>query len=281
MEHYVDVRGARSERTDGEAGMIGAIACWCESLHRCLPLRYALQSITENIGAEALVLARVSKSSSGTAGTIVFDRQERSICGVPLNRSFARSVLGRYFSKAQVGTIWLQSMVEDEPDPALVEFHRRRSLKNLAVIPLATHGKSVDFLEFHFRQYLSAAQQADLNMIASTLTATWRNRVSGLVTENLAQHRTGTVEQLSAASILSCDNPARLSRAEYRVCVLLTRGLSAIRIRRQLEIRNSTLRTHMRNILAKTGTGSKAQLLYKLLTAEPVGASAQIGAAVA
>jgi DNA-binding CsgD family transcriptional regulator len=268
-------------RTDVEAGMIGAIACWCESLHRCIPLRHALQSITENIGAEALALARISKSTNGTSGTIIFDRQEQSICREPLNRSFARSVLGRYFAKAQVGTIWLQSMVEGEPDPALVDFHRRRSFENLAVIPLATHGKSVDFLEFHFRQGISAAQQADLNMIATTLTATWRNRVSGLVTENLAQYRPGTIAQLSVASILSCENPAGLSRAEYRVCVLLTRGLSAIRIRRQLEIRNSTLRTHMRNILAKTETGSKAQLLYKLLTAEPVGGAAQIRAVVA
>lgn len=73
--------------------------------------------------------------------------------------------------------------------------------------------------------------------------------------------------------ILSFGNPARLSRAEFRLCTLLAAGLSTKQVREELGISQSTLRSHLRQIHAKTGTATLADLLYRLLAPEgPVAA---------
>jgi len=70
----------------------------------------------------------------------------------------------------------------------------------------------------------------------------------------------------NVATILSCDNPARLSRAEFRLCVFLSRGYSNESARRELGISDSTLRTHLRSVYQKTGASSLPELLYQLLS---------------
>ncbi|TNC63599.1 helix-turn-helix transcriptional regulator [Rubellimicrobium roseum] len=64
--------------------------------------------------------------------------------------------------------------------------------------------------------------------------------------------------------LLSVSNPARLSRAEFRVCVLLSKGLNTSSVCSELSISISTLRTHLRNIFAKTKVTSMAELLCLL-----------------
>ena len=68
--------------------------------------------------------------------------------------------------------------------------------------------------------------------------------------------------------LLSASNPARLSRAEFRICTLLSSGLSAARTRKELGISESTLRSHLRQIYMKTGASNMAELLFNLLASE-------------
>ncbi|MEC8795400.1 MAG: helix-turn-helix transcriptional regulator, partial [Pseudomonadota bacterium] len=94
------------------------------------------------------------------------------------------------------------------------------------------------------------------------------NRTPGVLTESML-NRARRPQPAIAAPILSYENPCRLSRAEYRVCLMLSRGLSKPQIQSELAITNSTMRTHLRNIYAKTGTTGQSDLIYALMSAEP------------
>ena len=74
---------------------------------------------------------------------------------------------------------------------------------------------------------------------------------------------------LIGSPILSADNPARLSRSEYRVCLLLRHGQSPDQMLAELGIKESTLRTHLSNLYAKTGARNLAELTFQLVSELP------------
>jgi len=258
-----------TRQSAGEAGMIGAVAQWCECLHGHAPMRKALRKLADGIAAEAVVLTRLPRDDAAQPKVVVHDVEagRKDVRG--LDRSFARSVLGAYVGKSKPGTIWLSSYMLDDADPALETFQRRRSLTELAVIPLASDEKSVDVLEIHYREGLGAAEHAVLNMVASTLASTWSNRKPGSFVESFLSRSPVRQAAAAAGPILGTSNPARLSRAEFRVCLMLSKGLTARRVREELGICRSTLRTHLRNIYHKTETENFAELVYQLISGQP------------
>lgn len=220
------------------------------------------------IGAEAAAVCRVSAADSSRSGSLFFDCQPAGAGAKRLVQSFAHSILGSYLDKAKPGMIWYKSMSGHFDDPALEQFHQTRGLTDLAVIPLTSGGGATDVLEFHFARQPGPMQQALLNMISGTFVRTWSNRAPGLYMEACLNNRRARAGAAPDALLLSMDNPAQLSRAEYRVCVLLSKGQTVKGVVRQLGISNSTLRTHLRNIYAKTGAGGMSELVYRLVAME-------------
>lgn len=278
--HSTPAENGRQRRVD-EAGIIGTVALWCEAVQGQAPLMEALRELSHSLGAEAVALSRISRDKSEHSRSISYDRLPDDSNRPSLDRSFAASVLGPYFSGARSGSIWLKTVVEIEEDPALAEFHIRRGLKELAVVPISFEEKSIDFMEFHFASKLDSQDHVVFNMLASTLAKTWSNRKKGLLTESILRTKKPDATPAVYASILGADNPAGLSRSEFRVCLMLSKGLSNTRILEELEISNSTLRTHLRNIYAKTNSGGRSQLLYHLLSHRPAGSSTVFGTKVA
>lgn len=248
--------------------MIAPIARWCECLHGCAPFRDALSGLAAAIKGEAAAICRIPASQGRASGTVIFDRSAGSGNGPPLERSFARSVLGSYLDKAKPGAIWYKSMSGEEADPALDRFHSARKLVELAVIPLSSGKQHTDFLELHFSARPGAVQQALLNIISGTLVRTWTNRSPGLYAEACLREQRAARKDGVQAHLLSMENPAQLSRAEYRVCVLLSKGQPAKRVQSDLGISKSTMRTHLRNIYAKTQTSNMSELVYQLVSVD-------------
>ena len=251
-----------------EAGMIAPIARWCECLHGCAPFRDALRALAAAINGEAAAVCRVSTGKGRASGSVFFDAAAGEGNGPALDRSFARAVLGGYLDKAKPGLIWYKSMSDQDSDPALDRFHASRRLAELAVIPLSSGRRHTDFLELHFSSRPGAVQQALLNIISDTLVRTWTNRSPGLYTEACLSERRLRRNAEVEAHLLSMENPAQLSRAEYRVCVLLSKGQPAKRVQSDLGISKSTLRTHLRNIYAKTRTSNLTELVYHLVSVD-------------
>lgn len=116
--------------------------------------------------------------------------------------------------------------------------------------------------------------QATLAAVLPTMARTWANRQVGLVTRTVVNHRATAdlaLQQSVPAMILGTSNPARLSRAEFRVCLLLSRGLSVTGVAEELTVSEATVRSHLRSIYAKTDTSGLAELVFALLRSKPAG----------
>lgn len=105
---------------------------------------------------------------------------------------------------------------------------------------------------------LGGAQEA-LSDLARDLPMVWALRKAGLITamvDPVAETR----------AILSPRNPFGLTRAELGVCHQLLDGLGAQAIAEKLDVSMPTVRTHLRNIYAKTGLDGMVAVVHKLHT---------------
>ena len=106
-----------------------------------------------------------------------------------------------------------------------------------------------------------------------TLVRAWSGRKRGLVTQVQMDERIQRARANAEAqkikpeeAILGVSNPANLSRAEFRVCLLLSRGLSVKGVTDELGLSEATVRSHLRSIYAKTDTSGLPELVYRLLS---------------
>lgn len=248
-----------------DVNIVDATASWCECLSGRAPLRSGIRNINEAVGGVAIAISRIRKDIGGLGRSIFHDSHSSRNSGQCLSQSYAAVVMGPYVTKSKCGTMWFSSMLDGTIHPSLSEFQHSRGLRELVIIPIEVSDKYVDFLEFHFEQRLDADRLAKLNMLAATLVGTWSRRATGLFSEALLSHRPKKETTDLTRPILSVDNPARLSRCEYRVCLFLSRGLSVEAVEAEMEISRSTIRSHLRNIYQKTMCKSLSELTYKLL----------------
>ena len=106
-----------------------------------------------------------------------------------------------------------------------------------------------------------------LATLAPALMKSWKARLPGTVEKLIARprvRRAGPVEQPQSLEILDVSNPAGLSRSEYRICTLIREGMLFKQIAEELDIRTSTMRSHLRSIYAKTGTSCHVERLHHL-----------------
>lgn len=257
-----------------EVSLIGAVAQWCECLHGRDPLLKSLEILAMGLNAEIVALVRYARGSGSAGRTVAWDRGGPDVRGGRLQCGFAHSLMGPYFDAARPGSLWFRSMVEADLSPELTEFHAARQLRELAIIPLESNARFIDMIELHFHDKLRGHQQLILNSLAPVLARTWQNRAQGLFTESLLR-LAPPPPQTDMTPILSVENPARLSRAEYRVSLMLSRGMSIDQVMEELRIRESTLRTHLGNLYAKTGCTNLCDLVFRLTSAAPFGAAPQ------
>ena len=228
----------------------------------------ALRQIAKGIGAEIAVLSRFPRRHGGEVGLLASDLQSDD-GAAPLPRSFARIVLGAAFEQAEPGSTGFGSKVAGDPDPALLSFQNRRRLSDVVVISLGASDTTIDFLELYLADRLPPEQQERVKAVAATVASTWQTRSPGVASNALFRAASSETAPEAAEHILSMENPARLSRTEYRVCLLLSRGNSVSGVQAELGICSSTLRTHLRSVYAKTNTRNLGELMYLLLSVAP------------
>lgn len=259
-------RNPLARRGDLDPGRLAeAVADWCGCLQGQLPLVPALGSLAKGLGAKAVCLSRHPREPGGAVRALAFAVPSLEREGVRVSRSFARCVMGRYLGRARPGSLWLSSAAEEQGDPALEVFQRRAWIAESAVVALALEPAWADYLEIHFISGLGRGSEEALSALAGTLSRTWLRRTPGLFSEAILASRAASRPELREP-LLSVANPARLSRAEFRICVLLSRGLNPASLRSELSISPSTLKAHLRGIFAKAQVASTAELVYRLLT---------------
>lgn len=259
---------SRLNAVSRHGGLIDAIADWSDALRGGLRLQDAFAGLAAGLRAEAGMLVRTVLSDFHPARIAVWDRHSGERAD-PIGKSFADGVFGSAFARPRSASLWLSADLahnhDDMTDPALEHWQTRRGFSEFMVIVLEGGATTRDHIELHFRDRLSPADLAPIEAILPTMSRTWAARQVGLVTRCIINHRRPETRTAERIPLLTTTNPARLSRAEFRVCLLLSRGLSAQSIAHELNVSETTIRTHLRNIYAKTDTTGMPDLVYNLI----------------
>ena len=247
-----------------------SIVTWCEALNGAVSLYEALASLATGLGAEAGVIVRTHMSDQRPVRIATCDLAIDTRRARPLTCSFADGFFGRAILRPQRSTIWQATAHADDAtgDPSLAEWQSGRHMKEFVALILSAGANTRDHIELHFRNLLSKDTEATLALMLPDMARVWAGRSTGLITRTIANHRPATKNgfgDIRKVNILGADNPLHLSRAEFRVCLLLSRGLMVQAAGKELSLTEPTIRTHLRNIYSKTQCGSLAELVFRLL----------------
>ncbi|MGP3698080.1 helix-turn-helix transcriptional regulator [Rhodobacter sp. NSM] len=254
--------GTAAERRPAvvHVAVVDAMTDFCEALRGRQSLAEALAQLVRSVGAECGMIVR--SLADGTQQRVAMHDERRGAPVRPLVLSYGEGQFGDAFRRASAGSLWLGSSAEG--DGALADWQGARRMKEFVALVLSAGPSARDHVELHFRQDLMPELQAAIEAVLPMLARSWANRQSGIVTRAIAGHR-NRADVAAGRPILSEANPMHLSRAEFRVCLLLSRGLSVEGASAELGLARSTVRSHLRSIYSKTGTSSLAELVLRLM----------------
>lgn len=247
---------------------LGLVADWAHALNGHGELADVLGRLAHLVRADAVTIVRMSKQDRRTRCVGHFDTQIGKIWPA-LPESFATAIVGAFIETAKAGSIWkLTESRSPELNgltdiPPVLPSH----LEEAIVSPLELASGHVDYIEFHFKHRPAEHDLNLLVMMIGTLVIGWGRRTPALVSKKLSQRRKFTVHSTRAtdtARILDSENPAKLSRCEYRVCSMLKHGMTVGVIAESLSIKQATVRSHLSSIFSKTGVSGQVELLHAL-----------------
>ncbi len=276
----MDATGGNSldeTRLTPQLRVLDGIASWCGGLHGSMPLSEALEALASGFGAECAALSRHLKTEDRPRTVAISDLRQIDVELPRLGRSLAQDVMGYFYPTARASTVWFLSDHLDDgawsASDTLMNWRASRDVREIVVLVLASNQQQSDYIEFHFSRALERSEKLEFETLLPTIVRSWAGRKTGLVTQTRMDDRVlrarAAVEADKPtwdAPILGMSNPARLSRAEFRVCLLLSRGLSVKGVTDELGLTEATVRTHLRSIYSKTETSSLAELLYRILS---------------
>jgi DNA-binding CsgD family transcriptional regulator len=181
----------------------------------------------------------------------------------------AQAVLAKAGIVPHPGSVWLMSEMlsrHERDEIASGSDLSEAVLRDVVVIPLDAARGQMHVLELRFTTDLPDHNRVLLASLASMLSSIWTEHSPG------ARMRPKAPAQVAPApspGLLSDANPFSLSRAEYRVCLMVRDGLRAGGIAAALGISENTVRSHLRSIYAKVGIGSQVELLHALQSPPP------------
>lgn len=271
---YVGSRYRQAGNDAAPGSIVRSVISWCEALNGTASLQDALAELIAGVGAEAAMIVRTNMHDLRPVRIAVCDMARDAQMARPLRHSFADSFFGPLMISARTATTWVASAHMDDcsGDPALSEWQTPRHLKEFVVFVLSAGGMNRDHLELHFRDRMSSDAEGKLMALLCDMAGVWARRKSELIGRTIDSPRGLTLHpQRSVARrhVLSTENPAQLSRAEFRVCLLLGRGLLVQAVGKELDLSEPTIRTHLRNIYAKTDCTCLAELVFRLMDGKP------------
>lgn len=246
----------------------GFVADWMQALNGKGDLADVLERLMRLVKADAALIARVSIVDSTIKYVARCDLQSGKVWPTP-PRSFAKTLFGDWLPTARKGSIWKLS------DVASCDYARgpidadeiHRPVVEILACPLEKRNGDTDILELQYRHKPAQHDIDFVTMLIGTLSSCWHRRVSGIILKTLTLRRNITC--INAAEhrdvpILDIENPAQLSRSEFRVCTLLKDGMTVNVIANALSIAPATVRAHLSSVFSKTGTCNQVELLHQL-----------------
>lgn len=266
VRHYSGRNFARATSRSFET-----LSHWTQTLHGQGDLREALSDLCRLVGGDLAILTRHSMGRSKVDTIALVDVDEGKLFSVRNPRSYSNKILDASGLSARSGTVWILSRMRQEGDidlpHRLLEELEERSIRDIAVIALSGNREVVDFLEIQFRSEFKDHDQVLLTTLASALVKSWNARLPGTCQTLLSRSRfarSGPTSGAGVSDILAEHNPLRLSRSEFRICAMIRSGMLTAEVAEKLDIKESTIRSHLRAIYAKTETSGQVDLVHRL-----------------
>lgn len=247
------------------------LASWVEALHGHGEVSAALEEFVLLFKCDAVILVRFAEGARhpNCLARAVSIPQQAFPPRVAL--PFAQDMLGEHLGIAKSGAVWTHSDVDDRAmwknSDTLNERMELHSVRDLALVALGSRGGTWDFLELQFATYISTNERNLIELLAKSLAKTWHSRLPGLALklQHLSRfNRSRATAEVCDVAIPDVENPAGLSRCEYRICSLVQEGMAAKKIAAKLDIQESTVRSHLHSIYSKTETSGQMELLHRL-----------------
>lgn len=260
----------RSQQTPVE--MLDAMADWVSALYGHGSLQQALLRFVKLFGAEACLAIRHSGPNGRHRPFVLAEIENSRIDADEPRRSLVRHTLGDTLHALRAGTVWTMSEAGDDlgfdAAETLRDHARALNINDIAVVMLASYDGRADYLEFLFCHNFRRTDRLALDAMAAVLARAWAARQPGTVERLISRRRAHERDTLLGGSsdIMSSDNPAGLSRSEYRICAMISEGMPARSIAEELSISEATVRSHLRSIYSKTGAAGHVGLLHRLTT---------------
>lgn len=247
---------------------LDVVSTWVSSLQGTGKFSDSLERLLSLIKADAAILVRVDDGKHKQIAIV--DSKARQLFSPRDRPRFARSIFSDEIGSAKSGTVWLLSDASDRLEfdtTGLSAKFKEYSVRDIAVVTLESSCRTSYYLEFHFSSLFLEHNRVVLLTLAGTLSKAWQSRSLGAAKAVEISTRLAVepdAEQANTENLLATDNPAGLSRCEYRVCLMVREGFLAKRIAVELDIAESTVRTHLRSIFSKAGVSSHIELLHRL-----------------
>lgn len=266
-----NISGAQSASRPVPRNFLDTLLVFVKWSQGRVDLDSTLHHLAEFIGADAVALARWDKSKETARLAGVHDMVNAPMAP-RLSQSFAAAALGSYIDSMKPGTSLTLSETHDYKcvaDPDLERWMFKRGVIEVACICLNSDNGVRDILEIHFARSVPKLWDAEQENMSKMLHDVFQGRQRGLMMKSLLRTNATvrrTLDTVEDQPLLAADNPAGLTRSEWRVCALIANGLSRDGVAEELAVKPGTLRTHLRNIYAKTGYERFHELALRLVT---------------
>lgn len=240
-------------------------------------LEPALDCVMELFGADRCALIRIDpdQMKSELICAVSSNSAVRPSGGVGNFEAFASRILGSDVRRHSEGNVRFLSRMSQLPFRLRGGVDQELSLygiEDIAFICIETSKRGVVLLEVQYQVRPTRTGRQIVDWIVPKLLRAYRPGKGRRIDEDLAAIEEETRQRQSDATnpsgphILEADNPNGLTRCEWKVCELASRGLSAKSIAYELGVTGNTVRTHLRNIYAKTEVAGYHELVYALVS---------------
>ena len=262
---------ARSASPTAQSAFLDTVLSFVKWSQGRADLATTLECLALHVGAEAASLSRWERAKDTSRIAGVFDQGHDPLTPA-LSRSFAKPMFRDFIDSVKPGTAVLLSDALDNrgpSDPNLEAWMFKRGVVEIASICVNAGNGVRDIIEFHFTKPLPKQWEQDQEAFSAMLFNVFQGRQRGLMIQALLRTASANRQNrpcIDESDLLSPENPAQLTRSEWRVCALIANGLSRDGVAKELAVKPGTLRTHMRNIYAKTGYERFHELALRLVS---------------
>lgn len=246
---------------------------WTECLHGAGDLRASLALFADLTAARLVTLTRFDPKTERQRIITCFDLDAQG-GKRPVIKAMAPFILNGHAIYARPGTIWTLSEKDSAPhrelDPRSQDWMRARGFDEVVVILLGRNETEIDAIEFYLGNGITYADDPTFQWLVASVAEVWERRRKGRIARLLRSvpaisDRLGQPDPTALDDLLSLENPFKLTAAESRLCVLIQAGLTFKQISAETGVAESTVRTHLRSIYAKTGAAGQVSLMRMLM----------------